>query len=204
MGRRISASSGFTLVELMMTTAIVAVLASIALPSYGRYQSRARQAEAKVLLSQLYGVEATFFQRFSSFSLCLSDIGFSPGPGVHYYSSGFRPAKIYPAECGPTDNALCNTFNWTLWQEADVATKPSYECDVEAEGKAFFPATTSASGGVPVSKDLALAIPIAQGATPVKRTRFTAAAYGKIFNDGLDIWQINEAKQVFQTQNGIE
>jgi prepilin-type N-terminal cleavage/methylation domain-containing protein len=37
---------GFTLIELMMVTAIIGVLASVALPSYQRYSDRARFFEA--------------------------------------------------------------------------------------------------------------------------------------------------------------
>ena len=51
---------GFTLIELMVVTAIVAILASIALPSYWRYLAKARRADARVQLVQA----AQFMQRF--------------------------------------------------------------------------------------------------------------------------------------------
>lgn len=51
---------GFTLIEVMITMAIIGVLASIALPSYTRYMARAHRAEARIQLLQV----AQFMQRF--------------------------------------------------------------------------------------------------------------------------------------------
>ena len=53
-------SKGFTLIELMITVAIVAILASVALPSYTIYIARAKRADARAQLVQV----AQFMQRF--------------------------------------------------------------------------------------------------------------------------------------------
>lgn len=45
-------SRGFTLVELMIVTAVIAILAAIAYPSYMRYVLRAKRADAKQQLLQ--------------------------------------------------------------------------------------------------------------------------------------------------------
>ncbi|NDP60906.1 MAG: prepilin-type N-terminal cleavage/methylation domain-containing protein [Oxalobacteraceae bacterium] len=52
--------SGFTLVELMITAAIVAILASVALPAYTSYIARAKRADARTQLVQA----AQYMQRF--------------------------------------------------------------------------------------------------------------------------------------------
>jgi type IV pilus assembly protein PilA len=44
---------GFTLIELIITVAIVGILASIAIPSYQNFVARAQTAEALGLLSGL-------------------------------------------------------------------------------------------------------------------------------------------------------
>lgn len=51
---------GFTLIEVMITVAIVGILAAIAMPSYSSYIAKARRADARTQLLQA----AQFMQRF--------------------------------------------------------------------------------------------------------------------------------------------
>lgn len=52
--------SGFTLVELMITIAIIGILAAIAYPSYTQYVLRANRSEAQAILTE----SAQFMERY--------------------------------------------------------------------------------------------------------------------------------------------
>lgn len=57
----IKKTAGFTLIELMITVAVIGILAAIALPSYNQYIARAKRAEARVAILQAEGWLERFF-----------------------------------------------------------------------------------------------------------------------------------------------
>ena len=54
-------NKGFTLIEMMITMAIIAILASVATMSYTQYVLRANRADAKIALMQLAQRQERFF-----------------------------------------------------------------------------------------------------------------------------------------------
>jgi type IV pilus assembly protein PilE len=59
---------GVTLIELMITVAIVAILAAVAYPSYTRYALRANRVDGKSALLRIAGAEEKFFVQSNIYS----------------------------------------------------------------------------------------------------------------------------------------
>ena len=70
------ASSGFTLIELMVTVAIVTILATIAVTSYTSQVQKSRRTEAKSALLDLAGREERLFSTTNAYSNLESFLGY--------------------------------------------------------------------------------------------------------------------------------
>ncbi len=80
---------GFSLTELMTVVAIIGILASIAVPQYAKYQRKARQTEAKLMLSGIYTSNMSFNAEWGYSTPNLYQMGFSPSGNI-IYNVGFR------------------------------------------------------------------------------------------------------------------
>jgi type IV pilus assembly protein PilE len=91
---RLKGSSGFTLIEIMVAVALVAVLASIAIPSYSAYVVRGQRAAAKAALEQT----AQFLERNYTTSGCYT---FTTALGCN--GGDATAAVVLPATYAPSD-----------------------------------------------------------------------------------------------------
>ena len=90
--RRLS-PRGFTLIELMIVVAIIGILSAIAIPNFARYQSKSRQAEAKIALASIYGGEKAFFAEYSAYLQDLAAVGYVPEGFKRYYATGWSASN---------------------------------------------------------------------------------------------------------------
>lgn len=86
-----SHQDGFTLVELMITVAILGILASLATGSFLSYQAKAKQAEAKVNLGAIGELAFSYKAENNSYQLTPSgadvtwnDLGWAPNMRTRY------------------------------------------------------------------------------------------------------------------------
>jgi len=86
---RILKKNGFTLVELMITVAILAVLAAIAIPAYSNYLNRARQSDAIIGLKAAQMAQEQYFSENNEYSNKIDLLpGFSDGNTDNVYTKG--------------------------------------------------------------------------------------------------------------------
>ncbi len=69
-------SAGFTLIELMLTVALIGVLAAIAIPSFQRYSLRSKRVEAIVALSTVDRIQTGYFNLKGVYAGDFDELGF--------------------------------------------------------------------------------------------------------------------------------
>jgi type IV pilus assembly protein PilE len=80
---------GFTLIELMITVAILAILAAIAIPAYSNYINRAKQSDAIIGLKAAQMAQEQFFSENNAYSSTIDILpGFSDGTVNDSYAKG--------------------------------------------------------------------------------------------------------------------
>jgi type IV pilus assembly protein PilE len=75
---------GFTLVELVVTMLVVALLAAIAIPSYSKYVIKSHRTEAKTALLDIASLEERYFSTSNGYTLLPSDLGYSGAAGFAF------------------------------------------------------------------------------------------------------------------------
>lgn len=105
---------GFTLIELMITVAIVAILAAIAYPTYQDHLRKSRRAEAQAFMMAVAARQQQFMVDTRAFAATVDAVGIPvpsnvstgytvsmPAPGTSTFTLTLTPTAIQSAEkCG--------------------------------------------------------------------------------------------------------
>jgi len=121
---------GFTLVELMITVAIVAVVATLAVNSYRRYMLRVHRTEATTTLLAIQTAQEKWFLQNNAYAQDIATLRAAPpaGLGINVSAGGVtRPGGWYTisftaatattytvqaaATGSQTDDTICATFS---------------------------------------------------------------------------------------------
>jgi len=104
--REMSRFGGFTLIEVMITVAVIAILAAVALPSYIDYVTRSKLVEAKTNLSDMRTrMEQYFLDNRAYPNACIAYATGAPPAGKIYLPASI---KNFPIDC-PTLTASTYT-----------------------------------------------------------------------------------------------
>lgn len=113
-------ANGFTLIELMITVAIVAILAAVALPSYNSYVARSKIAEATSELSQWRNAAERYYQDNRNYT----DVCTNTGPsGTKYFTySCVSTAETYTLTATGVASQGMDGYVYTINQNNDKTT----------------------------------------------------------------------------------
>ncbi len=134
-------TSGFTLIELMIVVAIIAILAAIALPAYQNYVLQSHRTAAVDALQELASREATYYSANNAYTNSLVTLGYSADPmpvptngGAPYYmmsvASLINDFSLQAVPNGMQVNDSCGTFQLNGLGQKTVAggTTPANTC----------------------------------------------------------------------------
>lgn len=113
-------SLGFTLIELMIVVAIVAILVAIAYPSYRDQVIKTRRAEGKAALSSAAARMERCFTRYSAYNnaACTDIFPLDSENGWYQVTTSAIDAISFTLSAAPqnaqaTDDTLCGTLTLT-------------------------------------------------------------------------------------------
>ena len=127
---------GFTLVELMITVVVIALLAMVAIPAYNDSVQKARRADAKSTLTSAASRMEQYFLDNKTYTLDLTNLGYSASPADsidgHYTVSvlaatgGCPIATCYELKAVPKDSdTYCQTLTLDSNGTQDVTGSPA-------------------------------------------------------------------------------
>jgi len=113
---------GFSLIELLITLAILAIVASIAIPMYSRYVAKARQEDARVQLMAIRQAEEMYKLQYSGYTSQTNLLsGWKTKSGRYTFSITNATETNFSAKAkGNIDGSTADADDeWTITQDTD-------------------------------------------------------------------------------------
>lgn len=117
--KTISKQSGFTLMELLIVVAIIAVMVGIGLPSYRGYAARANRSQAQQLVSLIGNKQAQYFLDARAYTASLD----ASGINIATVNATTGANALYEGwMCGPPllASTACSNGNYTVSVSMDA------------------------------------------------------------------------------------
>lgn len=183
---------GFTLVELLIVVGIVGVLSTIGVPTFKKMVQKSKKSEAKAALAGLYTAESGFQAEYNTFGNRLSTVGFEIAGGTQHYTVGFPKGDCTTNTIAPATGTTAGTYLNSVYTAYYNETTSLHSSVIEAQGSRKPQACEA-------------------GDINAEGTKFTARAVGAISplaalgqKAELDIWTMNEKREISNTTDGVK
>ena len=136
-------TKGFTLIELMITIAIVGILATVAIGEYLSYQAKAKQAEAKVNLEAIGKMAEAYRAEHDTYFAYISELGWSPNQRTRYKyrynsSSAFNtPTETFPGVDYSDPGSFANNVAFSAYAVGNIDTDAGRDIIIQAKLSAY-------------------------------------------------------------------
>jgi type IV pilus assembly protein PilE len=149
----VTPSAGFTLIELMITLGIGAILAAIAIPMYQKQVQTSRRTDARTAVLDLAGREERYLSVSASYTNLPSNLGYAPvGAGTAFpivVGSGYYQVTVtVPAVVAPNPPTYVVSAV-PVAGSPQLKDLPCQYFSVDNTGKQF--ASATGAGGVDTS-----------------------------------------------------
>ncbi len=94
---------GFSLIELMVTVAIIGILVGIAVPSYSNYVQKSRRTSATTALLDLASREAKYYSTNNVYTTSMTNLGYASAGPIAIPDSTSNYYSLSVSQVGTTD-----------------------------------------------------------------------------------------------------